>query len=532
MYRILIVDDEPLARMGVKTLVNNCGLNVEVVDTAQNGKEAIPLIEKLSPDIIITDIRMPIMTGLELLKYVDKNFSNKPNFIILTSYQEFEYARCALKYEACDYLIKVELTKEILSETLNKIIEKIKKYKNLSHSEVSNVLTSRFYFNLLNYGYRTEEEIINTAKNLGENIQYSSYITIIGNLEDIPNHNLNQEGFYSFYINIMDIIKTAISMYSKCIVNAYNHKAIAIIMMVENREDNRQMCRNALKKANELCRQYFNITATFLVGTTTDNLMDLSNSFSALKSLMDNNYQEESIIFYSDTVIMSHKKANTEMNLSNVSSKLIQSFEHNDTDLFINTIATVQTQIKTLDFDSSINYISCVIHVIIHFFNNGEKILGNLFSDQTRSYQILYSYKTKRELVEYLLRIKEHISNIMAEQMNNNKYKAVINAKVYINDNINNKLTLNEVADAIGISQNYLCSLFKTYSKLGFNDYVSSQKVKKAHVLLAKGNLKVYEVSDMLGFDNPQYFSKVYKKHIGYSPTETASKLLSSNDII
>ena len=93
-------------------------------------------------------------------------------------------------------------------------------------------------------------------------------------------------------------------------------------------------------------------------------------------------------------------------------------------------------------------------------------------------------------------------------------------AKAYIQEHIYNKLSLSEVASAIGISQNYLSSLFKLYNDLGFSDYGASLKIKMAQKLLATEHLKIYQVIEKLGFDNPQYFSKVYKKYTGYSPSE------------
>ena len=111
MYKILIVDDEPLVQVGIKSMLNCQSLGLEICGVAANGEAALEIIESDSPDIVICDIKMPIMSGLELIKICCERYGfRKPVFIFLTSYEEFAMAKEALTYQASDYLIKLELT--------------------------------------------------------------------------------------------------------------------------------------------------------------------------------------------------------------------------------------------------------------------------------------------------------------------------------------------------------------------------------------------------------------------------------------
>lgn len=135
MYKLLIVDDEPLVQIGVKSMLNWGDYGIEVIGSASNGKQALDIIESNIPDIVITDIKMPIMDGLELTKNCIENLEKPPAFTILTSYEEFELAKRAIRYNVVDYLIKLELDANVLQESIEKALVKIKK----NHEEKENL---------------------------------------------------------------------------------------------------------------------------------------------------------------------------------------------------------------------------------------------------------------------------------------------------------------------------------------------------------------------------------------------------------
>lgn len=102
MYKLLIVDDEPLVQVGLKSMLNWNTLHIEICGIAGNGQEALDLIARLKPHIVIADIRMPVMSGLDLVRKCREQTGELPVFIMLTSYEEFEYAREALRYHVAE----------------------------------------------------------------------------------------------------------------------------------------------------------------------------------------------------------------------------------------------------------------------------------------------------------------------------------------------------------------------------------------------------------------------------------------------
>ena len=122
MYQVLIVDDEPLVQAGIRSMLNWNELDMEICATAINGQAALKIIEEKSPDIVITDVKMPVMNGLEMIKICRERLGQScPKFVILTSYEDFHMAKEAVSYQVSDYLVKLELTPDILKKVVTNV---------------------------------------------------------------------------------------------------------------------------------------------------------------------------------------------------------------------------------------------------------------------------------------------------------------------------------------------------------------------------------------------------------------------------
>ena len=154
MIKLLIVDDEPLVQAGIKSMINWEEHDIHIVGTASNGSIAYDMITQHEPDIVISDIKMPVMTGLELVKKCYDEKRDLPLFIILTSFEEFPLIKEAISYQVFDYLVKLELTADSLLDTLKRAIEKISTLRRDTPAEDSSIsslylLKNQFYTRLI-----------------------------------------------------------------------------------------------------------------------------------------------------------------------------------------------------------------------------------------------------------------------------------------------------------------------------------------------------------------------------------------------
>lgn len=409
MYKLLIVDDEPLVQVGIKSMINWSELDIEVIGTAVNGKVALSMMQELSPDIIITDIKMPVMDGLELIKNARREFgSDYPDFIILTSYEDFHLVKEAIKYQVTDYLIKVELDSSTLTQAVERSLERVKKYRpETSSSKADDTLieslNDKFFIRLLNNLFEQEDQFESQAKDLALNFNYGSFVCSYGCLDDKGCQELPLEKKLALFQNSVQMIRELANKYLNSYVIGLDARHFAIIFCIDEKNDislgDGSHFEKIMDSINEALLKYMNISFVYGVGRPVNQATNIYESCKMARNILKGKSQGED--------------------------------------------------------------------------SDGQEA--------------------------------NHI---------------VRNVKKYIREHVCEKLTLNDVAYQFNISPNYLSQLFSKYNDYGFTEYVSICKVKESKKLLKQGNLKVYEIADMMGFESSFYFSKVFKKYEGISPTD------------
>ncbi|MBD5454148.1 MAG: AraC family transcriptional regulator [Lachnospiraceae bacterium] len=403
MIKLIIADDEPLVQAGIKSMICWTDYDISIVGTASNGAAAYELIKEHDPEIVITDIKMPVMSGLELAAKCHEEGRKLPLFIILTSYEDFHFVKEALTYQVIAYLIKLELTPETLTETLQLALKRVSEQQSSMQTAAAPVnnlslMREQFYTRLVFDLFESEDQFETQAENLHLDFHYEAYAV---SYVEIRSEKLTQ-------------------MSSDKQINLYD---------------------NSLQMTKELLAKY-------LPHIPCHTLYLDTGHFCIIFSL-----EKEALPDYTDTI------RNT---LEQISAMLF-------------------------------NYYSVTIHV-----GTGSAVSAPL--------QIADSFKEAKQLFSI--------------QSSGHKYHIVANVKKYIQEHIEEKLTLNKVAKEFNISPNYLSILFSKHSDIGFSDYINQKKVEAAKKMMADDNYKIYEISDKLGFESAFYFSRVFKKVTGMSPRD------------
>lgn len=399
--KIVIVDDDRIIRMGLRVLINRLFTTHEIVADFQNGQLAYEYLRGNKVDLVITDIKMPIMRGDELIKITKENIENGPEFIVLSGYDEFNYVRDTMKLGAINYLLKPisdEDLKKIMAEAEEKIKEK-GKHSNILNQSIE-VLKRDFFKSIL-----FSSLAINKENSLLENIQLSeNYIYKMVILQRVKGDDI-----------------TLINNFIKDILGIYN----------------------------SIEQVHFN-------------------------------YEENTyIVFYFD-------------NRENISIYSLNEEITEKTNLFIEKERNVYILKETEN-----------VWELREQSKNFRRLKNNISND---------------------LRVKQYFLNLSDEGINGfeedekTNIIAVKLAKQYIVENYNRNITLKDVADAVFLSQNYLSELFKKEVGEGFYDFLSSYRVNIAKELLITTNLKIYEISENIGYNDPVTFGRVFKKITGYTP--------------
>lgn len=527
MIKILIADDEPLALVGIKSMLSWSELGLAEPILASNGEVAMNLIREHRPEIVITDIKMPKMSGLELAKACKEEFGKLPVFIILTNFEDFHLARESLSYEVVDYLVKLELDGSILKEAVNSALTRVEEY-NRKHQPpgIANIhmlqFKERFFIRLLNNLFESEEQMKLQLKDLNLDLSGSSFAVAYFSFEEINNTDQNHDTLMSRYSSTLEMARDILPKFIQCHILSLdiNHFAAIFLFSEKQKGEEKTVLKSSLRNTMDTLKKYYSVTLTVSVGPVVDQIGNISASYDGARRQANESVSGGSLLFTEET-----RKAapyNDFFRLEQIKTVLSVAYEEYDS---IKLIAVMDEIIETIrkhpdHYLDALDLAGNILYLSISLLADGEELLFEIFRECPDSYRTLYAKTTSGQIADWLAHLKEGLSNIFAEKKKDYKHHIVHNVKLYISANAGKKLTLNEVAAAFGLSPNYLSSLFKKNSEMGFTEFVNYTKIQRAKELMDKGNLKVYEVSLELGFESAFYFSKVFKKVEGYSPSE------------
>lgn len=529
-YKLLIVDDEPLVQVGIKSMLKWEDLNIEICGTAVNGSVALEMIETHKPDIVLTDIKMPVMDGISMLKnYREKTSDALPVFIMLTSYEEFSLAKQALSLQAFEYLVKVELTPESLSDTIKRAISKIeeanasKAPQNSQQTKSSSLMmhsfTEKFMISLLNNLFESRDQLLLQAEDLHMSLNYQNYICCYGSFEAVGTSGMSKE-LFSLYDSALSMVRELAEKYQTCHIISLDISHFALLFCFAGETDNASlpMLSDMLTRITNSLKNYMGILMRCGIGTVVSDPLNICSSYQHSRLSYRQTDNTNPVKFVESDFVSPHDT----FHFSLFQKELTRAYEEFNSTLLCETISSLcellqshpNHYVQALDAASNILYMS------ISLLPEGEKTVAEFFSNHTDGYMSLYHQTTTPQIINWLDYLTEKLSSFFDERKKDYKNKIVSDVKAYIDEHITEKLSLNEVAAQFGISPSYLSQLFSRYNETGFSEHINICKINAAKQMLREENSRVYEVADALSFGSEFYFSKVFKKVEGISPTE------------
>jgi len=525
MIKLLIVDDEPLVQIGIQSMLDWNSLNIEICGTAINGAQALKMIEEELPDIVLCDIKMPIMTGLELIEICRNRYEKLPLFIFLTSYEEFSLIKEALKHQAFDYLIKLDITPETLTKTIKKALKTIYQYKNQRNFPSTSYLQyfyEKFMIRLLNNLFVDKEQFELQAKELKLDFTDHIYITALCTISDGEDTSLQQEKLLSLYLSTTQMIENLVKKHLPCFVATLDPKHFCIIFKLNDDDDKvqKEMISQALMTSFDMVYNYFNVQVDARIGLPYKNPLQVSDSYQEARQTRPFQSPQMPIVFYSDWNKNKQSSQHTTFNLGVFKNDIqlaFESFDANSLKQILNTLIDLFSTHPNMflqAMDASCN----ILYLTLSLLPSSKKTLDEIYKDEIDGYRSIYKKTKTSQIIVWLEDFKQGICHLLQTQQKSYKNHIVKDIENYINTHITNKLVLNDIASLFGISPNYLSTLFKKTTGIGFNEYITSKKIALAKISLLESDKRIYEVAEDLGFESAFYFSRVFKKNVGVSP--------------
>lgn len=531
MINLLLADDEPLVQAGIKSMINWEEQDIHIVGTASNGAAAYEMISRYSPEIVITDIKMPIMSGLELVKKCREEGRTLPVFILLTSYEEFQFVKEALTYEVVDYLVKLELTPESLQKTIARAVHKVRSLQEASpvpKAAYGNIdlLREQFFTRLVFNLFESEEQFFSQAGNLKLDFDYAAFAACYVEICSAKLSDMRPEQQLSLYTNSLQVTSELLSRYAPCHVLSLDTRHFCILFFLEdaNALNYRNVIQRAVEQVSAMLFNYYSVTIHVSVGAPVRGPMLLAASYQDARQIFSQTSAEKPLLFFED--VPASEPLKNVFNLSLFKEDIRRAYAEYDEqalyDIFTSIMELFEGQ--TAHYVQALDAAGNILYLSLSLLNDGEQLVSGIFEGKRGGYRSLYELTNVEQILDWLRVLRDGLCDRFSTYNKDYKNHIVINVRKYIAGHIREKLTLNKVAEVFNISPNYLSVLFSKYNDVGFTDFINQTKIETAKEMMADGDYKIYEISDILGFESAFYFSRVFKKITGVSPRDYINK--------
>ncbi|WP_105615658.1 response regulator transcription factor [Vallitalea okinawensis] len=527
LLNVMIVDDDYLIRAHIKSLLNQKAEEFILIGEASNGYEALRLLKRLAPDIIISDIRMPQMDGITLQnKLAEAEF--KGELIMLSNYDDFEYVKESLKKGALDYLLKHQLNELTLINALSKAREVYAKKRSsiVLRSSIAtdlNILKSRLMNKILTGSYKHLEEAKQDIEALGLYMQLNRVVIIVFSITEgstIGSEGVRDQSLIEF--SILNIVTDILDENKNGFISQVEPKKYAVLLSLREvwSENSVYKSINSLMQKIAFCmKKYLNIGAKFSYSSIHHNLLSINKEYDMLVM------QLEKQIYTEDKYVMNPIKSTDHDGLYGISLKeetrLIEFVESGKEEELRACMDEIFSELKTYtllreDYTILVNEL---VGVLLRVCKRNESYL----TKETREYvknklSKINTLEIVEKLQERLLDLYIYIANeIACDSMS--AYSGHVKKTIkYIKENFKQDISLDTAAKDTNISSVYLSRLFKNEVGVGFSEYLQHYRLNKAKTLLLN-KMNIKEAAMESGFRNYTYFLSLFKKKTGFTPT-------------
>lgn len=510
LCKILIVDDEILVRQGIKHHLNWEDHGFQIVGEASNGREALEMIEQLRPHIIITDIVMPVLDGEELTRIVKQRYPDM-EVIVLSSYGEFSYVRSTFQSGVADYILKPKLETQELLETLKRTARKIPSIQYGAQAGDGNISVERIVDKLLS-GYEPDEASAMAANSFA----FTSFclIGVLGGRTYLQ-HSGSELG-----LQLVDVLDSQV-----CTVyqSAENTSGLDIYLANLEQEAYSELVHSLKELAGE--RAEHAPTLVWAVTSLFDSINQVGEVFqNRLKKLIDAKfYFPDQYILLEEEMLSPTEPAGT-FNLRLFTEEMKRGQFDRAFELLNQHLDMLSEHYEAPPFEFKSFISNTIFNITI--------LLGNLEYDTHALESAKYSYfksideavhvdEAKGLLQSFLNDVKREIAD--AQQHGNSGMKKLLE---YIEEHYDQPLSLTSLAHHFHFNPSYLSSYFTAHNKEGFSEYLNKVRVEKAATMLRNDDHSISEISSRVGYSDHSYFTKVFKKLMGFSPSQYRRRYL------
>lgn len=531
MYKVLIADDEEWIREGLKTFIDWNKMGFSVVGEAEDGRQALELVNELQPHVVLTDIRMPFSTGIELMENVRKH-NKTVKFVILSGFNEFEYANAAIDSGASGYLLK-----PINVDKLKDVFGKVKQEFDLSGIEdmrkkqAFRLLREEFVTKLVHGKPEVLKQLPERAAEAGVYLGYNAFTVLLVEVDEL-NRILAKYSAADLELLLYALKNMAEELFqSASEVSFFNWQKAGFGMLVAHQAGAPyplpETADLLIAKAAELLK----LRVTIYIGATAADPYRIQESFrraaelTKLKFFYGKNRritEEEQASFLANAHSARNKRTTVQAERL---LALVQEAGTEELGEYVETtFAGIWTREESVDVYAQFMRIAAKLKEKYHpLFSHVEPMKEQDFFDMRH--------------METMEELKASINELYAEMIRRLGAKGIQTPNkmmdqliAFMESHYAEDITLETAAERVFMHPMYVSKWFKKETGKNFVDYLTEIRIAKAKEFLGDYSLKIYAVSDMVGYSDPKYFSKVFKQAVGVTPKEYRKLVLGYMD--
>lgn len=532
MYKVLLVDDEALIREAISENIPWEELGFELTASCENGREAMERMEKAAPDLLLTDICMPYVDGIELARYVHEHYPDTKT-VIISGYDEFEYAKQAVRYQVMEYILKPVTPSELMEvllrakESLDEVSAKTRTLKKLQGAYISNrpFLRGRFLNSLLK-GSEGPGGLEEKMEELEIALPGPFFNTAIVEGDDLS-------PFLDQYRDVRDelalfaicnITQELIENRRRGVAFQNMEEKTVIIFCSDTREQMHWQMEEALKEIQTTIKELLLIETTIAVGQVVSDIRWLYQSYESAGETM-----EQKFLKGGDCVLwqepLEEPQTSVPIDVSKWAARVVHGIKSGSEETIEICIREFAQEIRDsfVNRNRSIIYMQNLLLTVIGTANLIKEKEVIIVEEEKTFLNRIYDYEHLTDMAADVTAICVHISKLLGEQRDSYGKKQALMALDYIKENyMNSEVNLNSVCSHLAISTSYFSTLFKSCTGETFIESLTKKRMEEAKKLLENTSMKTYEVAREVGFSDPHYFSIAFKKATGRTPTEYA----------
>ena len=516
MYNVLIADDEPRVCNGLKVIIDWEAFGFKVIDTAEDGKDALEKLKKNRYNLLVTDIRMPELNGLELIKAICIQ-NPLVRVLIISGYNDFEYAKKAIDAGVRGYLLK-PVNRDELSQYVEKIRDELdREFKNsLKIREHNNIGRDKFQFDIA-YGHLSKESISQKVKDYDMILNKHSFsvaLIEIENFFDIVEKNLDDANLVKF--SVRNIAEEIITENRHGYLYDDINGTLGIILCCDMSKLSKDMIHDCLQHICSSVSKYLEVNIIIGCGEFVDRVTDIKMSAKQAQIALKRRIGigKSDIIPYSKVALDERGVLDLQWNKEN----LIAAIEVVDKNVIGIEVSQLISEINQKCFSKEVirgivyNIIWDICTIVKSFNGDARELF-----DEENINTIIVDFENIMKLKEWLMSVCIKACRYILELQESKGSNVFNQIKKYIDNYYYKDLSIKSLAEIFYMSPAYLGRIFKNNMGESYNDYLNKVRIAEVKRRLFQGDSKIYDIIAGVGYSNHEHFYRQFKRYEGKS---------------